>query len=90
MGYFFVKMLVLSLKENDEPHFGQISDLFIVHNQLLLLHTIQFSEHYHATIVRTTTRHMYVWANDFMDFHVYGMYSKTLYNKFYCDKIQYF
>ena len=73
------KACVVLKIENDEPHFGQISRIFVVQNQLLLLvtqlHTIRFSDRYHAVVVSKTSRYMYVWAKDLKDFHVYGKYS---------------
>ena len=62
----------------DELTFGQISDVYIVSNEVLLqvhlLQTLFFSEHRHAFVVQKTKQIYFVWSTDIQDFRVYAVY----------------
>ena len=57
--------------ENEEILFGQIYNIYVVKDKLLLLlnllnllNTVDFSGHYHAFNVRNTSTYMYCWGSD--------------------------
>ena len=62
----------------DELTFGQIYDVYIVSNEVLLqvhlLQTLFFSEHRHTFVVQKTKQMYFVWSTDIQDFHVYVVY----------------
>ena len=61
-----------------ELTFGQISDVYIVSNKVLLqvhlLQTLFFSEHRHAFVVLKTKQMYFIWSTDIQNFRVYAVY----------------
>ena len=58
-----------------ELTFGQISDVYIVSNEVLLqvhlLQTLFFSEHRHAFVVQKTKQMYFFWSTDIQDCLLY-------------------
>lgn len=74
--------VVIGEKE-DELIFGEIINVFIANDKILLqisiLNTLEFSDHLHSFVVtKSTEPELFIWSSDLCSHLVYGLYSEPL------------
>ena len=74
----YQKGVCVIVDKKDDIIFGKINNIYVVQHQVLLdvwLLTIEFHQHINAySASYSTTSSIYVWAQELLDHHVYGLY----------------